>query len=94
MVESALSRQVGGDHYKHVSPQPVEVSFAWKLPFAEGSVLKYLYRWVVKHNIEDLLKCQHWLEMLIEHEQRNGQRYPIESAEQVAAAQLAQEKLP
>lgn len=67
-MSSALDKQVGGDHYKGVSPQPVEVSFAWGLAFAEGSVLKYLYRWHVKHNPQDLQKAMHWLELIIEHD--------------------------
>jgi Protein of unknwon function (DUF3310) len=66
---SALERQVGGDHYKYHSPQPVEVAWAWNLPFDLGSVLKYLYRWHVKGDLEDLAKLKHWVEMISEHAQ-------------------------
>jgi hypothetical protein len=68
METSALARQVGGDHYKQLTPQPVEVAWAWELPFAEGSVLKYLYRWHVKKDREDLEKLHHWVEMIMEHD--------------------------
>jgi hypothetical protein len=68
---SALERQVGGDHYKGGTPQPAEVAWSWDLPFAEGSVLKYLFRWSVKRNLQDLQKAHHWIEMILEHYSTN-----------------------
>lgn len=40
----ALSRQVGGDHYKVKGIQPVEFIRANGLDFFEGSAVKYITR--------------------------------------------------
>lgn len=63
----ALERQIGGDHYKGVSIQPVEVAWAWQLDFPDGSMLKYLFRWATLRNPQDLEKLRHWAEMILEH---------------------------
>ena len=68
---TALSKQVGGDHYKNMAIQPMEYILANKLGFIEGSVIKYVSRWDKKNGIEDLRKAIQNLEVLIEHaEQR------------------------
>ena len=64
-----LDKQEGGDHYRALSPQPVEVSFAWGLGFAESNVLKYIARWRVKGGLTDLRKARHYLDQQIEHEE-------------------------
>lgn len=66
----ALASQVGGDHYKNLAIQPVEYILANGLGFCEGACLKYITRWRSKGGIEDLKKARHFLDMLIEHEQR------------------------
>ena len=38
------------------------------IPFAEGSVIKYVTRWRDKGGIADLEKAKHFLELLIELE--------------------------
>lgn len=68
---SARDKQVGGNHYKGGTMQPVDVIDAFGLNFYEGSALKYLLRWRKKNGVEDLQKCVHYLEMLIEREQKN-----------------------
>ena len=67
-VESALSVQVDGSHYKKLAIQPVEYIHANKLGFIEGSVIKYVTRWRDKNGIRDLEKAKHFIDLLIELE--------------------------
>lgn len=67
---SALSTQVSGDHYKSLEIQPIEYIHANSIPFAEGSVIKYVTRWRDKGGLADLEKAKHFLELLIELEQK------------------------
>jgi hypothetical protein len=67
---SALARQVSGGHYKSLKIQPIEYIHANGIPFAEGSVIKYVTRWRDKGGIADLEKAKHFLELLIELEQK------------------------
>lgn len=70
--ETALARQEGGGHYKDLKIQPIEYIHANGIPFAEGSVIKYVTRWRAKGGIKDLEKARHFLDLLIELESRNG----------------------
>lgn len=65
---SALNTQVSGDHYKSLKIQPIEFIHANGIPFAEGSVIKYVTRWRDKGGIADLEKAKHFIELLIELE--------------------------
>ncbi len=67
---SALNTQVAGDHYKALKIQPIEYIHANSIPFAEGSVIKYVTRWRDKGGLADLEKAKHFLELLIELEQK------------------------
>lgn len=69
---SALSTQVGGDHYKQCKIQPVEFIVANDIGYMEGNVIKYVVRHKRKNGIVDLEKAMHYLQMLIEFE-RNKQ---------------------
>ena len=68
----ALGVQVGGDHYKKLKIQPIEFIHANGIPFAEGSVIKYVTRWRDKGGVQDLEKARHFLDLLIELETRQG----------------------
>ncbi|WP_338585853.1 DUF3310 domain-containing protein [Pseudomonas sp. MAG733B] len=68
---SALEKQVSGGHYKSLKIQPIEYIHANGIPFAEGSVIKYVTRWREKGGLADLEKAKHFLELLIELEQRS-----------------------
>lgn len=70
---SALDVQAGGDHYKKLAVQPIEYIHANGIPFAEGSVIKYVTRWRDKGGIEDLKKARHFLDLLIELESKAAQ---------------------
>ena len=60
-----LEVQVGGDHYKSMAIQPIEYIHANNIPFAEGSVIKYVSRWRAKNGIKDLEKARHFIDLLI-----------------------------
>ena len=67
---AALDTQVGGDHYKTSSIQPVEYIHANNIPFIEGCVIKYVSRWRSKGGVADLEKAKHFIDLLIELETR------------------------
>lgn len=67
---SALSAQVGGDHYKDRGIQPIEYIHSNGLNFIEGSVVKYITRWREKGGVEDLNKIKHYIDLLIELESK------------------------
>ena len=69
---TALARQEGGDHYKNLSIQPVEYIHANNIPFIEGCVIKYVTRWRVKNGVADLKKARHFIDLLIDLEERNS----------------------
>jgi len=69
---SSLDIQVGGGHYMENAIQPVEFIHANKIPFIEGCIIKYICRYKQKGGIQDLRKCQHYIDMLIE---LNGENY-------------------
>lgn len=66
---SAFERQIGGSHYKTMPIQPMEFNIKNNIPFAEGSVIKYVSRWRSKGGVDDLKKARHVLDMLIELEE-------------------------
>lgn len=65
---SAISRQVGGTHYKDKSIQPWEVIERNQMGFFDGNALKYIMRYKDKGGVEDLRKAIHYIERLIEIE--------------------------
>lgn len=68
---TALSKQVAGSHYKDLPIQPAEYIYANALGYFEGNVVKYVTRWRKKNGIADLEKAKHYIELLIELENRN-----------------------
>lgn len=69
-VASALEQQRGGSHYRNMAIQPIEFIHANGIPFAEGSVIKYVSRWRSKNGIADLEKARHFIDLLIELERK------------------------
>ncbi len=67
---SALSVQEGGSHYKDLKIQPVEYIHANSIPYFEGNVIKYVSRWRAKNGIGDLKKARHYIDLLIELEEK------------------------
>jgi hypothetical protein len=68
----ALSEQIGGDHYKQFKIQPVEYIHANGLGFCQGNVIKYVTRYKDKGGVSDLEKAKHFIDLLIQLEQREG----------------------
>jgi len=68
---SALDIQVAGNHYKDLAIQPVEYIHANGIGYFEGNVIKYVSRWRAKNGIKDLEKAKHYIELLIELENKN-----------------------
>lgn len=66
--ESALSEQVGDDHYKRFKIQPVEFTYVNGIPAIEASVIWYVCRHREKNGAEDLDKAIHFLRILKELE--------------------------
>ena len=44
MTSKAYKKQIGGSHYKDMIVQPSEFINKNRLPFAEGSAIKYICR--------------------------------------------------
>ena len=69
-ANSALATQVAGNHYKNRIIQPVEYSEANRLGACESAIVKYITRWRDKGGLEDLNKIKHYVDLLIETEQK------------------------
>ena len=69
---SALNTQINGKHYKELAIQPVEFIHANGIGYMEGNVIKYVTRWRSKGGLADLHKAKHYIELLIELEQRQA----------------------
>ena len=64
--ETAIDKQVGGDHYKNCKIQPVEYIESNGLGYLMGNVVKYVTRYAVKKNVQDLEKAQHYIELQLQ----------------------------
>ena len=67
-AESALNKQVGGNHYKECKIQPIQLIEANKLNFLEGCVVKRLCRHdkATGKGRQDIEKSIHELQLLLE----------------------------
>ena len=66
--ESVYKKQIGGSHYKSMVVQPSEFINKNRLPFAEGSAIKYICRHAAKGKEQDIDKAIHYLEMIKERD--------------------------
>ena len=62
--------QVGGSHYKKFTIQPAEFCYVNNIPYLEATAIKYLCRWKNKGGIQDLEKAKHFIDLLIEFNQK------------------------
>ena len=74
--QSALDTQVGGSHYKNFKIQPVEFIHQNGIGYMAGNVIKYVSRYKEKNGIEDLKKARHYIDMMIEFEQK-AEKKPV-----------------
>ena len=65
---SAYKKQIGGSHYRDMVVQPSEFINKNRLPFAEGSAIKYICRHAAKGKEQDIDKAIHYLEMIKERD--------------------------
>ena len=70
MQPNALEVQVDGKHYKDLAIQPVQYIHANGIGYFEGNVIKYVTRWRAKGGIADLQKAKHYIDLLIELENK------------------------
>jgi len=73
----ALKNQVGGNHYKSMSIQPIEFIYKNSIPYHEANVIKYVCRHKNKNGKQDLLKAKHYINLLLaaeypEKAEKNG----------------------
>lgn len=68
-MKTALTEQVGGDHYRSMKIQPAEFIHANGIGYLDGRAITYLARWRSKNGVEDLRKAKHVIELLIELEE-------------------------
>jgi hypothetical protein len=68
----ALAVQECGSHYKDMPIQPVEFIHANAIGYFEGNVIKYVARWRKKNGIADLKKARHYIDLLIELEEKKS----------------------
>lgn len=66
-MKELLNTQIGGNHYKYFSIQPIEFIMKNNLSFLVGNIIKYVCRFDKKNGLEDLNKAKHYLEILIEN---------------------------
>lgn len=66
--DSALSGQIGGDHYKNMAIQPMQYSMKNNLNACQHTAIKYVTRYKTKGGKLDLEKAIHCIQMLIEME--------------------------
>ena len=69
-TNNPLETQVGGSHYKNLKIQPIEFIHANNIPFCEANAIKYLCRWRNKNGKQDLLKARHYIDLLIQLEEK------------------------
>jgi hypothetical protein len=74
MTQNALEKQVDGNHYKDLPIQPIEYIHANAMGYMEGNVVKYISRWRKKNGMADLEKAKHYIELLIELENRRARK--------------------
>lgn len=72
--KSALDVQVGGDHYKKLGVQPIELIRDINANFFQGNVIKYITRYKDKNGIKDLEKAKHYLELIEELHPANNNK--------------------
>ena len=67
--DSALSVQVGGDHYKNLPIQPIVFTHLNKFNDIQSAVIWYMCRYNLKGQaLQDLKKAKHFIDILIELE--------------------------
>ena len=65
----AMAEQVGGDHYKGMPLEPMEIAMINNLNACQFTILKYVLRYNDKGTpYQDLIKAKHTIDLLIQLE--------------------------
>lgn len=67
------------DHYN--GTDLLEVLLKHEVPFTEGNIIKYVFRWKKKGGFTDLMKAKDYLDRLIDANKKlsvSGVPYPVE----------------
>lgn len=62
----ALDEQIGGEHYKNLPMQPIELITLLGMSFIQGNIVKYITRYKSKNKAQDIKKCIHYAKLAIE----------------------------
>lgn len=62
----ALTKQIGGSHYKDCAIEPIQYIMANNLGYCEGNIVKYITRHAAKGGVQDIDKVIHYCELLKE----------------------------
>lgn len=63
---AANDQQVGGAHYQKGKVQHWDVVTIYGICYLMGNASKYLLRWRDKNGVQDLQKCQHYVDKAVE----------------------------
>lgn len=66
--QNTLKDQVGGDHYRSQTIQPIEYIQANNLGYEEGNIVKYATRHGDKGQADDIKKLIQYAAFILEHE--------------------------
>jgi len=66
MIYNMIKENVSPDYYARYDIEPVSFIMRNQIPFAEGSVIKYVLRHDMKGGVEDIDKAIRYLEMIKE----------------------------
>ena len=81
-MSAANQKQIGGNHYKHGGEEHWDRVNRLNLNYFQAATTKYVERCYLKGNaIQDLQKAVHFLEKLIEIEQRKADAACSDGAE-------------
>lgn len=70
----ATDIQIGGNHYKDMIMQPIELINTLECSFIQGCIIKYISRYKAKNGAQDIEKCIHYAEMAIQLKDRKYYR--------------------
>ena len=68
MTSKVYTKQIGGRHYNKMIIHPSEFVHEYRMLFAEGNIIKYIFRHPYKDGKQDILKAIHYCEMIIERD--------------------------
>jgi hypothetical protein len=61
---TVLQNQIGGNHYRKLPMQPVELAAKLSLDSFELNIIKYLSRYKSKNGLADIQKAEHYFDLM------------------------------